>query len=265
MAYNKEDSYLKAYEIYVPTGTPLVERIFKAIMVSTVGMFLGLGIYFRTIQPEPQKLEEKIRRINTQFLIKEKKVALPEKKIEKPEKKKPKDDVKPVDLTKKPEMGQKEDDIQKKESPKRVRRVYGLRKVYSKGLGAGGALSDAVVGKLGNTLNKDVDTLNATPEDLKGEVVSVTTITSSPRFLKKVKPEYTEEMIKNKIEGVIKVKVLVDIDGKVKKAIALNDLGFGSGERAINACNSMLFEPAMRGNEPVAVWIIIPIKFVLLG
>jgi TonB family protein len=72
-------------------------------------------------------------------------------------------------------------------------------------------------------------------------------------------------MIENRLEGVIKVKILVDIDGMVKKAELLNDLGFGSGQKALEACYKMEFDPAMRGTEVVAVWIVIPIKFVLLG
>ena len=59
--------------------------------------------------------------------------------------------------------------------------------------------------------------------------------------------------------------VLIDVDGKVKDAIVLNDLGFGSAELARKACFDALFEPARRGAEAVAVWITIPIRFELLG
>jgi hypothetical protein len=55
----------------------------------------------------------------------------------------------------------------------------------------------------------------------------------------------------------------VDIDGKVKKAIVLNDLGYGSKERVYDACLKLLFDPALRDNEPVAVWIAISFTFVL--
>jgi len=172
-----------------------------------------------------------------------------------------------VDLTKQPELAQKEDDIPKEppKDPPAQRRVYGLRKVYSTGLGAGGSMSDAVIGKLGNTLNKDIDTFTARPRDLKSQVAPVTTITTAPVFRKRVKPEYTKEMLDNKVEGVVKVKVLIDIDGRVKQAIALDDLGFGAAELAVKACYQMEFEPARRGDEAVAVWIIVPIRFVLLG
>lgn len=265
MAYDQQGNYLKAYEVYVETGTPFVENLFKGIFVVVVAIFIGVGLYFTTIEPSPQKIAERLKRLKTQFLIQEKKkVVIVKKKPKIIKKKKPKE--KPIDLTKKPELNKKVDDIKKKVTKKKkVRRVYGLKKVYSKGLGSGGNLSDAVIGKLGNTISKDVDTVTATKEDIKGEVVSVTTITTNPRIKKTVKPEYTKEMIENKIEGTIKIKVLVDVDGKVKSAKALNDLGYGSMERAKKACFEMVFIPAMRGKDAVAVYITISITFRLLG
>lgn len=171
-----------------------------------------------------------------------------------------------VDLTTNPELRQEVEEVQEKvpDAPV-VKKVYGLRKVYSTGLGSGGSLSEAVIGKLGNSLNVPVDTVKASKEDIKGQIVSSTTVTSAPQFLKIVKPEYSREMIDNKTEGVVKVKVLVDIDGKVKKAAVLSDLGFNSGNQALKATFEMEFTPAKRGDEAVAVWIIIPVRFVMLG
>ncbi len=263
MVLNQETKFMMAYEVYVPTSAPLVERLFQIIFVLILAFFIGFGVFLKGVEPVQRNFTDRIERMRTQFLIKEKKKIIEKK----PEKKKPKKKKeKPVDLTKKPELKQKVEDIKKvKPKKKKVRRVYGLKKVYSKGIGAGGSLSDAVVGKLGNTINKDVDTVTASKEEIKGEVVSATTITSNPRFKKKVKPAITEEMRENRIEGVIKVKILVDVDGKVKKAIALNDLGYGSKDLAVKSCFAMEFYPAKRDNKPVAVWIVIPIRFVLLG
>ncbi|GAG12581.1 unnamed protein product, partial [marine sediment metagenome] len=249
-------------------GIPFVEILFKVIFLLVLSLFIGFGLYLNSIEPLHQEISEKIDRIKTQFLIQEKKKVVEEKPKPKKKKIKKKKAEKPVDLTKKPIMKQKVDDIKPTVTTtrKKVRRVYGLKRVYSKGIGAGGSLANAVVGKLGNTLEKEVDTVTVTKEEIiKGEVVSTTTVTTAPRFKKRVKPEYTQEMLDNEVEGVIKVKVLVDVDGRIKKAIALNNLGFGSKEIAVKACFKMLFEPAKRGDVPVAVWIIIPIKFVLLG
>merc|ERR1712098_527705 len=123
---------------------------------------------------------------------------------------KPKDE-KPVDLTEKPKLKQKIDDIKptKVVKKRKVRRVYGLKKVYSSGLGSGGAASNAVVGKFGNTTNKNIDTVTASQEEIKGEVVSITTISIAPKVKRRVTPEYTKEMTKNNVTGQIKMKVLV--------------------------------------------------------
>jgi len=254
------ESRLRSYERYIPTGRPLVERIFQVVLGVVLLFFFGLGLYFTTIEPVKSGFKERHRRLQARFLVQEQKPepVVKEKKVKKEDK--------PVDLTDKPKMAQKDDDVrEKQEKKKKVRRVYGIKKVYSRGIGSGGRLSDAVVGKLGNTLNKDVDTVTATEEDIKGDVVSVTTITSAPKFKKKVKPQPTPEMIEKKIEGVVKVKVLVDIDGKVKKALVLNDIGYGAAQQAVAACLAMEFEPARRGVEPVSVWIVIPIRFTLIG
>jgi protein TonB len=210
--------------------------------------------------------------MKAQFVIPEKKpVPVPVPKIEQVKK-----EVRQVvekkevyDLTEKPLLAQKVDDIQENKQiqpdAKPVRKVYGLKKVYSQGFGAGGNLSDAVIGKIGNTINTVVDTFTATQEELKGQVVSTTTVTQAPRFKKVSKPEYTKEMIENRIEGVVKLKVLVDIDGKVKKATVISDIGFNSAQQALESTKEMEFIPAMRGEDAVAVWIIIPIKFVMLS
>jgi TonB family protein len=170
-----------------------------------------------------------------------------------------------IDLSRQPEIKQDEHIEEKVPDKPVVRKVYGLRKVYSTGIGSSGSLSDAVIGKLGNSINTPVDTVKATESEIKGQVVSTTTVTSSPQFLKIVKPEYTREMLENRTEGVVKVKALVDIDGKVKKATLLNDLGFNTGNAALKATLEMLFTPAKKGDEPVAVWIVIPVRFVMLS
>lgn len=259
MTTSSDDKRLRAYEIYVPDES-LGQRLFPVILTVMLVLFLLFGFFLHSIKPLQQNFYETMSQLQTRFEFQEREeVRKPEKKpAAKPEKK-------VEDLTKKPELEQKVDDTQKPPEPPKVRKVYGLRKVYSTGLGSGGALSDAVIGKYGNTLNKDVDTLTANIKDLKGEVAPVSSITTAPSFKKRVKPEYSKEMLENKVEGAIHVRVLVDIDGKVKKAISLDDLGYGSAASAVKACYEMEFEPARRGEEAVAVWIKVVIRFELLG
>jgi outer membrane biosynthesis protein TonB len=240
---------------------------FGAIFTLTLALFIGAGLYLKSVKPLPvvEFDEKKMEAIRTQFLIAEQKKPEPPKPKSQPEKKTEPKEV--VDLTKAPLLNQKTD-FTAPQTPQATtqtaRPVYGLRRVFSTGFGSGGSASDAVIGKKGNTLNKDIDTLTPTPQDMKGQLVSITTVSTAPRLKHDVKPEYTKEMIAAKIEGVIKAELLVDIDGKVKEVKILNDLGFGTREMARNAFLQWEFEPAMRDNKPVATWITYSIRFVLL-
>jgi hypothetical protein len=212
------------------------------------------------------------------FIIEEKKpkltVAQPKPAEQKPkpapiEKKEPAPSPKePIDLTQKPQLDAKIEDAKPDNSQAKtaepVRRVYGLRKVYSTGIGEGGSAADAVIGKRGNTLATDIDTLAATEKELKGTLVPVTTVQSVPRPRVQVRPEFTKEMIENGVQGVVKAKLLIDVDGTVKEVVILNDLGFGTAERAREAFLKWVFEPARIGDNPVAVWMAFSIRFVLL-
>ncbi len=75
---------------------------------------------------------------------------------------------------------------------------------------------------------------------------------------------YSAEMLKNRIEGQIQAKILIDIDGTVKQVIILHDIGYGSREEAIAAFKKCVFEPAKKGDTPVAIWILIKFTYKLL-
>jgi TonB family protein len=250
----------KEYEI----KKPLVDRLFVLLLPVICLIFGVAGVHLSSVKHTSQDIVLADKGITTHFVMQtpEQKKPTPAKPIT------PKKDNTPVDLTKKPpEATQKQQEEPQKppETSTPVRKIYGLKKVYSVGLGSGGSMSSAVIGKLGNTLSTDVDTFKATDTELKGTVVSTATVTTPPKFKKIVKPEYSKEMLDNRAEGVVKVKVLVDIDGKVKKATVESDFGFDSAAQALKAVEQMLFEPALRGVEPVAVWIIVPVRFVLMS
>jgi hypothetical protein len=237
-------------------------NLFGVIFVVTLALFLGAGLYLTKVKPLPVHYDEKpITQITTQFVV-------PEKKKPPAPKPKPAAKEEPIDLTKAPLLNQKQDftapQTAAPQAKQVARPVYGLRRVYSTGIGAGGSVSEAVIGKLGNTLDKDIDTLTPAPKDIKGQLVSITSISTAPRLKHDVKPEYTKEMIAAKVEGVIKAELLVDIDGKVKEVKILNDLGYGTRERARDAFLQWEFVPAMRDGKPVATWISYSIRFVFL-
>jgi TonB family protein len=235
---------------------------FGAIFALTLLAFIAAGLYLKTVKPlQVQEGPKAAKQIQTQFVLMEKKKP----PAPKPKPAAPKADE-PVDLTKAPLLNQKQDftapQAAPEDQPKQAARpVYGLRRVFSTGFGAGGSVSDAVIGKRGNTLDKDVDTVTATKRDLSGPLVSVSTVSTPPRLKNFVRPEYTKEMKDAKLEGVVRAELLIDIDGTVKQVKVLSDIGYGTKEMAIKAFMQWTFEPALRDKTPVAVWISYSIRF----
>jgi hypothetical protein len=265
------ESLLRVYEREVEIEIEPGERLFRIVALASFLLFGGIGTYLSTHNPPERLLEERaVQTRQVTFLIEENKK--PEMTIVEP---KPapvgiKEQVseKPIDLTNKPLLDQKIEDTKPDNSTaitgEPVRRVYGIRRVYSTGIGAGGSASDAVVGKLGNSLATDIDTLKATEKDLRGTLVPVTTLQIQPKAKVQIKPEYTNEMIAHQVQGIIKARLLIDIDGAVKEVEVLNDLGFGTKDLARATFLKWKFEPGKVDGVPKATWITFSIRFVLL-
>jgi len=224
------------------------DKRFGVILLGCFFLLASTGILFKQRYIDRNLTGGLGRRLDASFLLREK---LKKKKV--------------IDLTKKTQLKAKEEKPEPvlKKTVVVKRRVYGLRRVFARGLGSGAGGRDAVVSKLGNTLEKAPDTIRATREELKGTLISVTKITAMPKILHTVKPKYTDEMKENGITGKVKAKVLVDTDGIAKKIIIIKHLGYGTREAAIQAIKKMKFRPALQGKIPVAVWIPITFRFEL--
>lgn len=244
---------------------------FPVIVFCITIVFLGLAVLLKIKTPLPETIQQKIERIETRFVFEPKKKEITvEKKQEAVKKTQNFQKKEPVDLTKNPPPSEKPQEIipepiPKAEPQKPVRKVYGLKKVYSSGIGTSQDASSAIIGKQGNTLNTEIDTFKATEQELKGQVVSIATVTTYPKLKFQVKPEYTKEMLDQRVEGVVRVKILIDIDGKVKKAIVLDDLGYGSKQKVYEACLKLEFEPARQGDTAIAVWQLIKFRYEMIA
>ena len=86
-------------------------------------------------------------------------------------------------------------------------------------------------------------------------------VEKSPQPVKMVNPEYPELARKAQLEGTVIVKILVDKEGKAKKAIVLKSDNEVFNENAIKAALQWVFTPAMMNNGPVAVWAAVPFHF----
>lgn len=76
-----------------------------------------------------------------------------------------------------------------------------------------------------------------------------------PILLNQPRPLFTEEARKNKVQGVVRVRILVDTNGAVKEVILMRGLPDGLNEQAIRAAYQMRFRPAMKNGQPVPYWL----------
>jgi protein TonB len=82
-----------------------------------------------------------------------------------------------------------------------------------------------------------------------------------PVVVKKVEPKYPEIALRAGLEGNVYMKVWVDKEGKVKKAVVLKSDGEIFNKAAEDAALQWVFTPAVMQKGPVAVWVSIPFRF----
>jgi protein TonB len=87
----------------------------------------------------------------------------------------------------------------------------------------------------------------------------------SPRLLRSVRPNYTAEAMRAKVQGVVRLEGVVLPDGTVGDVKVMRSLDpvFGLDQEAIKAAKQFRFVPGTRFGEPVAVLVSFEIEFTL--
>jgi protein TonB len=85
----------------------------------------------------------------------------------------------------------------------------------------------------------------------------------APRLLSEVKPDYTDEARRNRIQGEVVLEIVVRRDGSVSDVKILRRLGAGLDERAVLAVRAWRFAPATRYGSPVDVLVEVAVEFKL--
>ncbi len=85
----------------------------------------------------------------------------------------------------------------------------------------------------------------------------------NPRVLRDVKPKYTADAMRAKVQGTVWLEVVVRPDGTVGDVIVTKSLDsvFGLDEEAIRAAKQWRFAPGTRFGEPVAVLVTLEVFF----
>ena len=88
-------------------------------------------------------------------------------------------------------------------------------------------------------------------------------VDTKPVILGGVRPDYTEEARREKIQGVVTLRILVDETGSPTKVSIIRGLPYGLNETAIAAAHRIRFKPAMKDGKPVSYWMVVQMNFSL--
>jgi TonB family protein len=87
---------------------------------------------------------------------------------------------------------------------------------------------------------------------------------STPTVSFKADPEYTQEARLLKYSGTVVMSVIIDASGHPRSISVAKGLGFGLDEKAVEAVQKWVFQPAMKAGSPVNVRANIEVNFRLL-
>lgn len=87
----------------------------------------------------------------------------------------------------------------------------------------------------------------------------------NPRVLREVKPQYTADAMRAKVQGTVLLECVVMPDGSVGRVDVVKSLDptFGLNQEAVKAAKQWRFQPGTRFGEPVAVLVTIELTFTL--
>jgi protein TonB len=79
-------------------------------------------------------------------------------------------------------------------------------------------------------------------------------------------PRYPNSARRKGVEGTVLIKAYVTDQGRVEQLQIEQSAGHADlDEAAVEAVGRWRFEPACRGRQPIAMWVSIPVRFMLNG
>jgi TonB family protein len=95
----------------------------------------------------------------------------------------------------------------------------------------------------------------------RGELVEPGPDVMDPVLLEHPKLKYPKRAKRNKVEAVVRVRVLVDENGTVLEAKVEEQKGYGFDEVAIEVALKARFIPATKGEVQVKMWTELPLVY----
>lgn len=96
----------------------------------------------------------------------------------------------------------------------------------------------------------------------QAHVPTLTSASPDPRFASQFQPDYPPQLARENVEGVVKVRVLIGTDGRVKavELVSASDpLFFSATER--RALKAWRFKPATRDGAAIESWQVMTVRF----
>jgi periplasmic protein TonB len=98
-------------------------------------------------------------------------------------------------------------------------------------------------------------------QDTDPGINSFVPVEKQPEIVKSAQPDYPEIAKRAGMEGTVYVKILVDKEGKPKRAVVIKSDAEMFNQPSIDAAMKFLFTPAIQDKKPVEIWVVIPFKF----
>lgn len=124
-------------------------------------------------------------------------------------------------------------------------------------------MSQQVAPALGNDIGGQTQITQDIKIDEEPGIDAFIPFEKTPEMVVAAKPEYPEIAKRAGITGKVFVKVLIDKEGKPKRAVVIKTDSELFNDAAIAAAMKSAFTPALQNNHPIAVWIVLPYKFQL--
>jgi protein TonB len=109
----------------------------------------------------------------------------------------------------------------------------------------------------------DGDGPDAGRSDGDSDVVGLGNGVTAPRLIRSVRPEYTADAMRARIQGTVALDCVVDTAGRVDRCRIRRSLDsvYGLDQQALRAARLWSFEPGARHGTPVAVRVAIELSF----
>ncbi len=119
--------------------------------------------------------------------------------------------------------------------------------------------------RVGNTTMKAPEKKFTAPHEVKAynKPIHIAELTVRPKILRDFRPPYPKKAAALEIEGDIKLRLEIDVEGRVAKAEVIRGLGYGLDAAALSAVRKFLFSAGMRGTKKVRTIIVYTMRFEL--